>query len=89
MKHCCIAPISIFCLFSQALNVYPILRYVPSFHRKLEEVVTFSEEMRSFVIEVIQEHRETFDPNNIRDVIDGFLLEEHRGKMTNLDVSLT
>eukprot|EP00058_Branchiostoma_floridae_P003704 XP_002589192.1 hypothetical protein BRAFLDRAFT_74651 [Branchiostoma floridae] len=64
---------------SQALNIYPILRHVPSFRRKLEEVVTFSDEIRSFVIEVIQEHRETFDPNNIRDVIDGFLLEEHRG----------
>ncbi|XP_078575958.1 cytochrome P450 2D15-like [Branchiostoma floridae x Branchiostoma japonicum] len=65
--------------FAQALNVYPTLRHVPSFRRKLEEVLTCSEEIRSFVIEVIQEHRETFDPNNIRDVIDGFLLEEHRG----------
>ncbi|XP_078670787.1 cytochrome P450 2D6-like isoform X1 [Branchiostoma floridae x Branchiostoma belcheri] len=64
---------------AQALNVYPILRHVPSIGRKLEEVVTCSEEIRSFVIEVIQEHRETFDPNNIRDVIDGFLLEEHQG----------
>ncbi|XP_066278634.1 cytochrome P450 2B1-like [Branchiostoma lanceolatum] len=64
---------------AQALNVYPVLRHVPSVRRKMEEVVTCSEEIRSFVIEVIQEHRETFDPNNIRDVIDGFLLEEHRG----------
>ncbi|XP_066278633.1 cytochrome P450 2U1-like [Branchiostoma lanceolatum] len=64
---------------AQVLNVYPKLRYVPSVRRNLEEVVTCSEEIRSFVIEVIQEHRETFDPNNIRDVIDGFLLEEHRG----------
>ncbi|XP_035672246.1 cytochrome P450 2D3-like isoform X3 [Branchiostoma floridae] len=64
---------------SQALNIYPKLWHVPSFRRKLGEVVTFSEEIRSFVIEVIREHRETFDPNNIRDVIDGYLLEEHRG----------
>ncbi|XP_019639938.1 PREDICTED: cytochrome P450 2D6-like [Branchiostoma belcheri] len=64
---------------AQALNVYPILRHVPSIRRKMEEVVTCSEEIRSFVIEGIQEHRETFDPNNIRDVIDGFLLEEHHG----------
>ncbi|XP_066275396.1 uncharacterized protein [Branchiostoma lanceolatum] len=64
---------------AQVLNVYPILRYIPSVRRKMEEVMTCSEEIRSFVIEIIQEHRETFDPNNIRDVIDGFLLEEHQG----------
>ncbi|XP_066278632.1 cytochrome P450 2U1-like [Branchiostoma lanceolatum] len=64
---------------AQALNVYPILRYIPSVRRKMEGVVTCADENRSFVIEIIQEHSETFDPNNIRDVIDGFLLEEHRG----------
>ncbi|KAI8494246.1 hypothetical protein Bbelb_280060 [Branchiostoma belcheri] len=72
---------------AQALNVYPILRHVPSIRRKLEEVMTCSEEIRSFVMEVIQEHRETFDPNNIRDVIDGFLLEEHQVSSYWADIS--
>ena len=32
-------------------------------------------EIGSFYKEIIQEHKKTFDPNNIRDVIDSYLLE--------------
>ncbi|XP_078597942.1 cytochrome P450 2U1-like [Branchiostoma floridae x Branchiostoma japonicum] len=59
-------------------SLIPILRYIPAVNRnflKLREVEAY---IGTHILEQIQEHEATFDPNDIRDLIDAFLLEKRR-----------
>eukprot|EP00058_Branchiostoma_floridae_P005313 XP_002590801.1 hypothetical protein BRAFLDRAFT_114435 [Branchiostoma floridae] len=60
-------------------TIHPVFRYLrligPS---KNDKMVRMIQTLQGFCREQIQKHRLTFDPNDIRDFIDAFLLEQQR-----------
>lgn len=58
-----------------ALAIFPFLRYIPGDPFQFKVVLKNLETYRAFFKEFIDEHKETFDENNIRDYIDAFLVE--------------
>ncbi|XP_066292909.1 cytochrome P450 2U1-like [Branchiostoma lanceolatum] len=56
----------------------PILRYVPVVNQSFLKVTKGQYHIGSHILEQIREHEATFDPNDIRDFIDAFLLEKRR-----------
>ncbi|XP_066283597.1 cytochrome P450 2U1-like [Branchiostoma lanceolatum] len=66
----------------------PILRYVPVVNRSFLKVMKVQYYIGSHILEQIRDHEATFDPNDIRDVIDAFLLEKRR-KQTDENSTFT
>ncbi|XP_019627490.1 PREDICTED: cytochrome P450 2U1-like [Branchiostoma belcheri] len=62
-------------LDAQPLNFYPALRHVPGFRGMFREWVEMDHKSDQWYGKFIAEHKETFDPTNIRDLIDMCLLE--------------
>ncbi|XKL64910.1 hypothetical protein PGB90_004996 [Kerria lacca] len=56
--------------------IYPFLRYFFSYNVQRESI----RYAKMFFLEHLHEHRATFDPNNIRDYIDAFLLKQQEEK---------
>ena len=55
----------------QKLQILPLLKYFPTqLMTEVKEVVTFRD---SLVKNQVKEHRETFDRENIRDLMDAFI----------------
>ncbi|KAG8245288.1 hypothetical protein J6590_005602 [Homalodisca vitripennis] len=54
------------------VDVFPILRFVNS---RFKFTLQVFKETHDFIRETIQEHRESLDPNNPRDLIDSYLIE--------------
>ncbi|XP_014667220.1 PREDICTED: cytochrome P450 2J3-like [Priapulus caudatus] len=78
-------------LFSMRLitavdNVMPILRFIPNGF--LPKALAIFTEIRRFTQEVIDEHRSTFDPENIRDFVDYYLLAAHESAHKDSDVTI-
>ncbi|KAI8505708.1 hypothetical protein Bbelb_168970 [Branchiostoma belcheri] len=62
-------------LDAQPLNFYPALRHVPGFRGMLKEWEKIYHKSHQWFGKFVAEHKETFDPTNIRDLIDMCLLE--------------
>ncbi|XP_013413870.1 cytochrome P450 2J5 [Lingula anatina] len=53
-------------------NAFPILRFIlPS--SQGEDMIRIQNDIRDFVREQVEKHKETFDPDNIRDIVDLYL----------------
>eukprot|EP00058_Branchiostoma_floridae_P012137 XP_002597625.1 hypothetical protein BRAFLDRAFT_59118 [Branchiostoma floridae] len=62
------------------VNIHPVFRHIPFVSQEEKKLTKNTLEMQEFCIHQIQQHRATFDPNDIRDFIDAFLLEQrHAG----------
>lgn len=71
-----------FRLFGEILTIdyIPTIQYLPGTVTTRNKIARNREEMFNFYKEVIEDHRQTFDPNNIRDLIDTYLLEINLAK---------
>lgn len=58
-----------------SVDYIPITQYLPSFQATKTQIASNRDEMFEFYREVIEEHRSSFDRDNIRDLIDFYLLE--------------
>ncbi|XP_066995612.2 cytochrome P450 18a1 [Anabrus simplex] len=62
------------------VNFLPVMRYLPGLQETRKKLAKNRFEMGAFFQETLDEHRETFDPCNIRDLIDTYLLEIQHAK---------
>nr|WDY85991.1 cytochrome P450 18A1 [Pagiophloeus tsushimanus] len=53
----------------------PILRYWPGHSKTRQKIAKNREEMAQFFQELIDEHKRTFDPSHLRDLLDTYLYE--------------
>jgi 26-hydroxylase len=58
-----------------SVDYIPITQYFPSFQTAKSQIASNREEMFEFYREVIEDHRRTFNRENIRDLVDFYLLE--------------
>ncbi|XP_035695358.1 cytochrome P450 18a1-like [Branchiostoma floridae] len=72
------------------LNIFPALRHVPVLNRGAVRTMAAVSNGRDFISAMIGQHKATFDPSNIRDFIDAYLLaisseeiEEKRDRFLN------
>ncbi|XP_035667221.1 cytochrome P450 2U1-like [Branchiostoma floridae] len=56
-------------------NFFPLLRHIPAVRKAVDKVLKNAEEVIGSLREDLIEHKNTFDPSNIRDFIDSYLLE--------------
>ncbi|CAH1269317.1 CYP2U1 [Branchiostoma lanceolatum] len=59
-------------------TVIPLLRVLPSVRKSYQDVKQYQAKLTNHIKEEIREHEKTFDPNDIRDFIDAFLLESKK-----------
>ncbi|KAJ8985266.1 hypothetical protein NQ317_007051 [Molorchus minor] len=66
-----------FKLFSslEAALFIPILKYLPGHSSTLQKIAKNREEMAQFFQETIEDHKRTFDPSHLRDLLDTYLFE--------------
>ncbi|ESO84051.1 hypothetical protein LOTGIDRAFT_155365 [Lottia gigantea] len=57
------------------LNFYPLLQYLPGDLFKFDKVLENVEFVQGFVREKVEEHRQSFNEEKVRDFIDAYLLE--------------
>ncbi|KAF5285647.1 hypothetical protein FQA39_LY16553 [Lamprigera yunnana] len=62
----------------EAAVFIPILRYLPGLQMTRQKISKNRQEMGLFLQETINEHRRTFDPSNLRDLLDTYLFEIQR-----------
>ncbi|XP_035674422.1 cytochrome P450 2D9-like [Branchiostoma floridae] len=55
------------------LNVFPFLRHIPAINSSAREIVENKRKIMSFVNDIIEEHRATYDPDHTRDLVDAYL----------------
>ncbi|XP_050391263.1 cytochrome P450 2B5 isoform X1 [Patella vulgata] len=61
------------------LNFFPILQYLPGDLFKFDRVLENVEFVQGFIRDTVELHRQSFNPNKVRDFIDAYLLElDHR-----------
>ena len=63
--------------FGGILNYFPLLRYLPQFQWYWEYCNSYKEQI-AFLEKQITKHRETFDPNQVRDYVDHYLIKESK-----------
>ncbi|XP_078586123.1 cytochrome P450 2U1-like [Branchiostoma floridae x Branchiostoma japonicum] len=62
-------------------NIHPVLRHLPFGSPEQRKLAKSTSKLQTYCRGQIETHRETFDPNDIRDFIDAFLLEQrHAGR---------
>lgn len=61
-------------------QVYIFVQYLPGKAQAQEKVAKNREEMFAFYQTLIDEHRETLDVDNVRDLIDVYLIEIEKAK---------
>ncbi|XP_066287492.1 cytochrome P450 2J4-like [Branchiostoma lanceolatum] len=68
--------------FSDALSMlHPVFRHLRLSRSSMQgKIVKMFQALQEFGGEQIEKHRETFDPNDIRDFVDAFLLEQQRAE---------
>lgn len=71
-----------------AVNFIPVMRYLPCLQRIRNKIARNRAEMGGFFQETVDQHRATFDENNIRDLVDSYLLEIQRAKAEGRDAQL-
>ncbi|XP_014480546.1 PREDICTED: cytochrome P450 18a1 [Dinoponera quadriceps] len=65
------------------VNYIPILRHLPFVHRARDKIAQNRVEMAAFLEKIIEEHKVTFNEDNIRDLVDSYLLDIKRAKEEN------
>ncbi|KAK8750012.1 hypothetical protein OTU49_015182, partial [Cherax quadricarinatus] len=58
----------------------PVSKYIPSVSENFQKLIQSRDESGEMIREIIKERRETFDPSHTGDILDCYLLEEHRAK---------
>ncbi|XP_017574201.1 cytochrome P450 2H2-like isoform X1 [Pygocentrus nattereri] len=56
----------------QIFNLVPFIKYFPGPHQRIRENASA---LREFILEIVEEHKKTLDPDNPRDFIDAYLIE--------------
>nr|UOF76412.1 cytochrome P450 CYP18 [Xylotrechus quadripes] len=59
----------------EAALFIPILKYLPGHSNTRQKIAKNREEMAQFLQETIDDHRKTFDPSHLRDLLDTYLYE--------------
>ncbi|XP_036447047.1 LOW QUALITY PROTEIN: cytochrome P450 2B2-like [Colossoma macropomum] len=59
-------------LTAQIFNLVPIIKYFPGPHQKIWNNF---EALKKFLLEIVEEHKKTLDPDNPRDFIDAYLIQ--------------
>nr|CAB3235522.1 cytochrome P450 2C42-like [Phallusia mammillata] len=59
--------------------VFGVLRYVPPFRYAYQRYLAMHQEILDFIEQKIDEHKENFDPNDVKDFIDAFLKQQKFG----------
>ncbi|XP_077981546.1 cytochrome P450 2J4-like [Glandiceps talaboti] len=72
-------------LKAAAVDVIPVIRHVS---RPYKELVSYMTQIFNFCKSKIDEHRVTFDPDDIRDFIDAYLKEVHSSSDVDKDQAL-
>lgn len=67
---------------------FVVVQYLPGKLSAKNKITKNREDMFQFYQEVIDEHKATFDPNNIRDLIDTYLAEIQKAKEEGRDEQL-
>lgn len=67
-----------FKLFTVAMpvNFVPIFRYIPGVNYAYQKIKSNREETSEFFKKIADEHRRTLDPENIRDIVDAYLVQQ-------------
>jgi len=79
-----------FKLFGQLTyaNYIPILRYFPYIHNIRNKISKNREEMAEFFQKIINQHKTTYNEDNIRDIVDTYLCKIEEAKQENRDDQL-
>ena len=62
------------------VNFLPILKYLPGLKYIINKLDQNRGEMATFFQDNVEQHRNTFDAGNIRDLVDAYLLEIEKAK---------
>ncbi|XP_063703252.1 cytochrome P450 18a1 [Culicoides brevitarsis] len=62
------------------IDYIPLIQYLPGNINAKSKILQNRCEMFSFYRDVIEQHRNTFDPNNLRDLVDTYLYEIKKAK---------
>lgn len=67
-----------FKLFTVAMpvNFIPLFRYIPGVNYAYQKIKSNREETSEFFKRIADEHRRTLDPENIRDIVDAYLIQQ-------------
>ncbi|XP_035377440.1 cytochrome P450 2J2-like isoform X2 [Electrophorus electricus] len=65
---------------AQIFNLFPFIKHFPGPHQKIHRNASA---LIEFVQESVVEHRNTLDPENLRDFIDAYLVEMNKHKSTD------
>ncbi|KAL5011839.1 hypothetical protein ScPMuIL_010390 [Solemya velum] len=71
-----------------ALNIFPILRFIPFDPFKIEMVRRNHTKIDEYFVKIIEEHKQNFDENNIADLTDAYL-KRMKKHSDNPDTSYT
>lgn len=71
----------LYIILHENLNTTNYLQYLPGKALIQEKVAQNREEMFDFYQKLIDEHRNTLDANNVRDLIDVYLIEIEKAKL--------
>ncbi|CRL05883.1 CLUMA_CG019030, isoform A [Clunio marinus] len=77
-------------LFGQiyTIDYFPVTQYLPGMKSARNQIAENRREMFSFYKEVIEDHKKNFDSNNIRDLVDAYLMEIETAKLNNSEHEL-
>uniref|UniRef100_A0A1I8M232 Cytochrome P450 n=2 Tax=Musca domestica TaxID=7370 RepID=A0A1I8M232_MUSDO len=70
------------------VDYIPTVQYFPSILTAKNKIAKNREEMQRFYQDVIDEHKKTYDPSNIRDLVDFYLAEIEKAKLEGRDQDL-
>ncbi|CAG0882843.1 unnamed protein product [Cyprideis torosa] len=70
------------------VGIFPILRYLPSVTSTYEKIRQNKEEMHDFFRTIIKQHKESFDPEVTRDIVDAYLLEIYKAQQEGREAVL-
>lgn len=62
------------------VNFLPVLKYLPGLKYVMSKLDQNRGEMANFFQDNVEQHRNTFDASNIRDLVDAYLLEIEKAK---------
>lgn len=70
------------------VDYIPITQYLPAVQSAKSQIAENRREMFEFYKEVIEDHRQTYDSSNIRDLVDTYLMEIETAKQNNTEHEL-